>query len=85
MKKVIKTDDDLKEIAKKILALKGKNNDFCPSCGNLTEYHSNPFYYHICETCGKKMSMSDLIYKSDIEYVVDVLKQEFYENISLVK
>lgn len=75
----MKTDEELKEISKRILDLKNKGNDIYPFCGNITKYFSNPFYYHRCETCGKEMVMSDLIYKSDVEYVIDILKKEFYE------
>jgi hypothetical protein len=77
MKKMNKTDKELKEIGRTILDLKYKGNDICPKCGNLTKYGPNPMYMHICETCGEQMSMNDLIHKSDLDYVVDILKKEF--------
>jgi len=73
----MKTDEELKQIAKKILSLKGKGNDFCPKCGNVTKYHCNPMYMHICETCGEDMSMYDLKHKTDLDYIVELLKEEF--------
>jgi predicted RNA-binding Zn-ribbon protein involved in translation (DUF1610 family) len=73
---------ELKEIANKILSLKGKSVDFCPNCGQSTIYYCNPMYMHICESCGKQCTESELIHKSDVDFMVDILREEF-QNLHL--
>ena len=74
-----KNDDQLKQIAKVILLLKNSDTDYCPFCKNESKYVCNPFYMHICDSCGKHMGMNDLIHKTDIDFIVELLKKEFYD------
>lgn len=75
--KNIMKDEELKKIINKILFYKDKSIDFCPHCEQPTKYCSNPMYIHICKSCGKQCSEDELIHKSDLDFMMKVLKEEF--------
>jgi len=39
----------------------------CPHCSRATNYAPNPYYFHICEHCGRKSTQSELITALDPE------------------
>ena len=68
------TDSTFDEIFRQIeLAFKTGTVDLCPSCGRITQVHSNPMYYHECEHCKWQGDYRDCKMKTTKDFVREII------------
>lgn len=53
----------------------------CPDCKNATVVHSNPYYLHKCEHCGREGYYTQLTLKTVKETVEEIVNKHFKDAV----